>query len=84
MWNTACGGAENTAQLVIFRFLAGLGGSAPFSVRTSRIRAFKENSLRSLQIGGGVLGDLWRNEERGQAIALYSLAPLLGPYVNSL
>ena len=36
----------------------------------------------SLQIGGGVLGDCWRTEERGQAIALYSLAPLLGPVIG--
>lgn len=31
------------------------------------------------QIGAGVLGDLWRPEERGRAAALYSLGPLLGP-----
>ena len=31
------------------------------------------------QIGGGVLGDLFDAEERGKAIAMYSLAPLLGP-----
>ena len=35
-----------------------------------------------LSIGGGVLGDCWRPEERGQAVALYSLAPLLGPVVG--
>ncbi|EJC99411.1 MFS polyamine transporter [Fomitiporia mediterranea MF3/22] len=66
IWNTACGGAQNTAELVVFRFLAGLGGSAPLS------------------IGGGVLGDCWRAEERGQAIALYSLAPLLGPVIGPI
>ncbi|PSR72427.1 hypothetical protein PHLCEN_2v11701, partial [Hermanssonia centrifuga] len=33
-------------------------------------------------IGGGVLGDCWRPEERGKAVALYSLAPLLGPVVG--
>lgn len=32
VWNTACGGAQNTGQLIAFRFLAGLGGSAPLSV----------------------------------------------------
>ncbi|KAG6835039.1 hypothetical protein H0H93_005353 [Arthromyces matolae] len=35
-----------------------------------------------LAIGGGVLGDLFRPEERGKAIAIYSLAPLLGPVVG--
>ncbi|TFY63511.1 hypothetical protein EVJ58_g3220 [Rhodofomes roseus] len=63
-WNLGCGFAQNTGQLIAFRFLAGLGGSAPLS------------------IGGGVLGDCWRPEERGQAIALYSLAPLLGPVIG--
>jgi MFS family permease len=32
-----------------------------------------------LAIGGGVIGDLFDAEHRGQAIAIYSLAPLLGP-----
>lgn len=34
------------------------------------------------QVGGGVLGDVWRAEERGKAIAIYSLAPLLGPVIG--
>ncbi|RXW11237.1 hypothetical protein EST38_g14617 [Candolleomyces aberdarensis] len=54
----------NQSQLIAFRFLAGLGGSAPLS------------------IGGGVLGDVWHPEERGRAIAIYSLAPLLGPVLG--
>jgi len=35
-----------------------------------------------LAIGGGVMSDIWRPEQRGQAIALYSLAPILGPVVG--
>ncbi|TFK47476.1 MFS general substrate transporter [Heliocybe sulcata] len=64
VWNLVCGFAQSTGQLIAFRFLAGIGGSAPLS------------------IGGGVLGDLWAVQERGQAIALYSLAPLLGPVIG--
>ncbi|KAF9560805.1 MFS polyamine transporter [Agrocybe pediades] len=63
-WNIGCGFAQNKSQLIAFRFLAGIGGSAPLS------------------IGGGVLGDVWRAEERGRAIAIYSLAPLLGPVIG--
>lgn len=37
------------------------------------------NSDYIIQVGGGVLGDTWHPEERGRAIAIYSLAPLLGP-----
>ncbi len=35
-------------------------------------------------IGGGVLGDCWRPEDRGKAVSLYSLAPLLGPAIGPL
>ncbi|KAF8994689.1 MFS polyamine transporter [Cyathus striatus] len=63
-WNTGCGFAQNKSQLIAFRFLSGLGGSAPLS------------------IGGGVLGDTWHPEQRGKAIAIYSLAPLLGPVLG--
>ncbi|KAF8876578.1 MFS polyamine transporter [Infundibulicybe gibba] len=63
-WNIGCGFAQSKEQFIAFRFLSGLGGSAP------------------LAVGGGVLGDTWRPEERGRAIAIYSLAPLLGPVVG--
>lgn len=66
VWNLACGFAQSEAQLLVFRFLAGLGGSAPLS------------------IGGGFLGDCWRPDERGKAVAIYSLAPLLGPVVGPI
>ena len=64
VWNLACGFAQNKNQLIAFRFLSGLGGSAPLSV------------------GGGVLGDLWKAEQRGRAVGIYSLAPLLGPAIG--
>lgn len=37
-----------------------------------------------LTIGGGVLSDLWRPEEIGMAIGLYTLAPLLSPALGPL
>ncbi|PWW75901.1 MFS general substrate transporter [Tuber magnatum] len=63
VWNTACGFSQTKTQMVAFRFLSGLGGSAP------------------LPVGGAVLSDLWNAEQRGRAMALYSLAPLLGPTI---
>lgn len=66
VFNIACGFVTTKGQLIAFRFLAGLGGSAP------------------LALGGGVLSDCWRAEERGKAISIYSLAPLLGPAVGKL
>lgn len=35
-------------------------------------------------IGGGVLSDLWTADERGKAVALYTLAPILGPAVGPI
>lgn len=32
-WNLGCGFAQSSGQLIAFRFLAGLGGSAPLAVR---------------------------------------------------
>jgi len=37
-----------------------------------------------LAIGGGVLGDLFSAEDRGKALSIYSLAPLLGPAVGPI
>ena len=66
VWNIACGFAQTEGQLIAFRFLSGIGGSAP------------------LALGGGVLSDCWHAEERGKAISIYSLAPLLGPAVGPI
>lgn len=63
-WNIGCGFATSSGQLIAFRFLSGLGGSAP------------------LAIGGGILSDCWTADQRGQAVGLYSLMPLLGPAVG--
>jgi MFS family permease len=63
-FNLGCGLAQTKGQMIAFRFLSGLGGSAP------------------LALGGGVLSDLFTAEERGKAISIYSLAPLLGPAVG--
>ncbi|CRG86171.1 Alpha-galactosidase [Talaromyces islandicus] len=37
-----------------------------------------------LSIGGGVMSDCFRAEERGKAMAIYSLAPLLGPAIGPI
>ncbi|KAI1127720.1 major facilitator superfamily domain-containing protein [Nemania abortiva] len=65
-FNLGCGLARTKGELIAFRFLAGLGGSAP------------------LAIGGGVLGDLFNAEDRGKALSIYSLAPLLGPAIGPI
>ncbi|KAF7549924.1 hypothetical protein G7Z17_g6051 [Cylindrodendrum hubeiense] len=66
IFNTVCGFSQSKNQILVFRFLSGLGGSAPQA------------------LGGGVLSDCWRAEERGTATAIYSLAPFLGPAVGPI
>ncbi|EPS31127.1 hypothetical protein PDE_06082 [Penicillium oxalicum 114-2] len=65
-WNLGCGFATTKSQLFAFRFLAGIGGSAP------------------LAIGGGAISDMWSAEERGKAMGVYTLGPLLGPVVGPI
>lgn len=65
-FNLGCGLSKTKAQLIAFRFMSGLGGSAP------------------LAIGGGVLGDLFDAEQRGRAISIYSLMPMLGPAIGPI
>jgi MFS family permease len=65
-FNTACIGAPNAHTLTAFRFMAGLGASAPFAV------------------GGGVISDVWRADERGRATAVYTLVPLVGPALGAI
>lgn len=66
VFNLVCGFAQNGSQMLAFRFLSGLGGSAP------------------LAIGGGILADCFYPEQRGKAIGVYSLAPLIGPAIGPI
>ncbi|KAJ5550609.1 hypothetical protein N7535_001447 [Penicillium sp. DV-2018c] len=59
VFNIGCAVSQTKVQIIVCRFFAGLGGSAP------------------LAIGGGVIADCFRPEERGKGIAIYS--PALGP-----
>lgn len=65
-FNIGCGFATSYGQILAFRLLAGVGGSAP------------------LAIGGGVLGDLFYPEQRGKAMGLYAMGPLLGPAIGPI
>lgn len=60
----------------------GTGGECPLICKFVQIFLTTILYDPSYQIGGGVLGDVWDAEERGKAIAIYSLAPLLGPVIG--
>ncbi|KAJ1553865.1 hypothetical protein HK405_006688, partial [Cladochytrium tenue] len=66
VFNLLCAFAPSPATIIVFRFIAGLGGSAP------------------LAVGGGVLTDLFQSDERGVALAMYTIAPMIGPATGTL
>lgn len=66
IFNLVCGFSRTAPQMLVFRFLAGIGGAAP------------------LAIGAGILADCFHPEQRGKAIGIYSLAPLIGPAVGPI
>ncbi|KAF9772760.1 hypothetical protein IL306_009517 [Fusarium sp. DS 682] len=60
---------------------------APLSEMFGRVVVLQSANMFYLifnTLGGGVLSDCWRKEERGTATAIYSLAPFLGPAVGPI
>ncbi|KAF8524920.1 MFS polyamine transporter [Hysterangium stoloniferum] len=57
-----------------------------FAQTTSQFLAFRFlagfGGSAPLSIGGGVIGDCFSADERGKAVAIYSLAPVLGPVIG--
>ncbi|KAK3368313.1 major facilitator superfamily domain-containing protein [Podospora didyma] len=64
VWQIGCALAPDIEALIVFRFLAGIGGSG------------------CLTLGAGVIADVFRTDERGFAIGIYTLGPLIGPTVG--
>ncbi|KAH9936238.1 MFS polyamine transporter [Fomitopsis serialis] len=80
-------GRSRVVQLANLWYIAWNLGCG-FARTQSQILAFRFLSGfgggAALAIGGGVLGDCWKPHERGQAAALYSLAPVLGPVMGPI
>lgn len=38
VWNVACGFARNKTDIIVFRFLSGVGGSAPLAIGAGVLR----------------------------------------------
>ena len=81
-WNLGCGFAQNKAQLMVFRFFSGLGGSAPLAI--GGVCLAPPFSCSHTDFSQGVLSDCFLPEQRGRAISIYSLAPLLGPAIGPI
>lgn len=85
-WNLGCGFAQTSGQLIAFRFMSGIAGSAPLAIGGGVLRSglpsppfrWVQNKLTSL------VSDCWNADQRGKAVGIYSLAPLLGPVVGPI
>ncbi|KAK3395189.1 major facilitator superfamily transporter [Podospora didyma] len=69
-------------MFVLFTALCGFATSGP-QITAFRFLAGVGGSA-SLGMGSGVLTDCWRSEERGRGIAIYQLAPVLGPAIGPI
>lgn len=85
-FNIGCGFATTKEQLMVFRFFSGLGGSAPLAIGgVSRIFYASFDSMDCIvDSRQGVLSDCFHAEQRGRAISIYSLMPLLGPAIGPI
>lgn len=63
-WQIGCALAPTIESLIVFRFLAGVGGAG------------------CLTLGAGIIADMFRTDERGFAIGIVTLGPLIGPTVG--
>ena len=75
--------SNNFAALVVFRFLAGVGGSGVLAVGAgipSQVTAFA--TLTHLLLG--TISDIWDPKDAGRVGLAYILAPFLGPTLGPL
>ncbi|KAJ3111976.1 hypothetical protein HK100_002492 [Physocladia obscura] len=70
LFNLACGFAKTTAQILVFRFLAGLGGSAPIAISGSIITDLFDRSEMGSAMAYYGLGVI--------------LAPAIGPIIGGI
>ncbi len=74
-WNIACGFAQNKTQLIVFRLLAGLGGSAPLSVGSLTSSQYFQMKLKLVRLAeaSSEMSGARKSVER---LSLYTHSPL--------
>ena len=69
-------------------FFLAFNTACGFSNSQGQLLAFRLLSgigaCAGLSVGSGVIGDLWKPERRGRAVAIYTLGPLIGPAVGPI
>ncbi|KAG0652520.1 Asparasone A synthesis mfs2 [Hyphodiscus hymeniophilus] len=67
---------------LIWNFVCGFSYNKGTLIAARLLAGFGASAIYAL--GGGVLGDVWRPEQRGQSLGLYMLIPLLAVAVGPL
>lgn len=88
LWQIGCALAPSIGALIAFRFFAGIGGigplvSYPFPRCTCLMKLLVLTVGRQT-LGAGVIADVFRTDERGFAMGIYTLGPLIGPTIGPL
>lgn len=67
---------------LIWNIVCGFANSKSILIAARLLAGFGASAIYTL--GGGVLGDVWKPEQRGRSLALYQLVPLLGAAVGPI
>lgn len=67
---------------LLWNLVCGFANSKSVLIAARLLAGFGASAIYTL--GGGVLGDIWKAEERGRSLALYQLVPLLGAAVGPI
>ncbi|GKT47971.1 putative efflux pump mfs2 [Colletotrichum spaethianum] len=72
----------SSVWFLIWNVLCGFAATKGTLIAARFLAGFGASAIYSL--GGGVLGDVWRPEQRGQSLGVYLLIPLLGAAVGPI
>ena len=82
------GSAKNIEQLIIGRFIAGVGGSAALAIGAGTCKSSPQRRkyrVTKLIILQGTVVDIWNDRKAlGQAGLIFIIAPFLGPSLGTL
>lgn len=67
---------------LVFNLVCGFANSKGLLIAARLLAGFGASAIYAL--AGGVLGDIWRPEERGRSLGIYLLIPLLGAAVGPI
>ena len=87
-FQVGCALAQDTAQILVFRFLGGTFAAAPLANSGCVFHNRFSDSYRATSTNrhypSAVISDMWDADVRGKALALFTLAPFAGPTLGPI